>query len=1778
MFGKKGNTRSDLQNKLEAGGVINQDVAVFSFALNQIDYGEAKNNYNLRVAIDSTVAKAIAAATAKSTITQEHVSLMFTVESKEKCKVQSIITPVGCSSGDLVSALKASISKKPSLAETISKGLAALPRIETVSKDKAVQVIEEGIPESKQMQYPDLKLEKKHGIPAGVFCLFDNLHILDDCRTFGPNKDELVAQEVVWAMKKVAEVYKDARLEKLFTWMVTNVQKKDKRAANDWAAMVAPNTLQFILSESPAKDDLCGRASSIPRDKLIAYASDCVAAVAVAIVAGDALSHWTYDFGAPDQMFLGEAVDKLGNWQDASVPLAQGLWDRVACRFIIIESSAKNGSCDVASAYLQRCPRDILCSKFKAPWRGPDADGSFFHLYPTLAKKEKDAAEQLIDCMAQADVYSSADLSEALRAFMEDPEVSRVSKKELLLSFVSACRRWEVTPAPAVGEGPSPRKCSIFNKKPVAKEQEVSTAPESTKDLELIALDTILKDSRSLKAAAAKGAGDATAEGELSELLEAVLLLSSGDSLTIWSKKMASEDAQLANDAKSFLKTVAMKHIAGMLISNAGADKKIKYDDNKARELIEGTKLWMQEGPFFGSTPKSKGRKAEDLGQVLRMYMKLDLALDGTSMMNFMRALDQGAAYQGEVFTKIAPKGSRLRLAIAEDVRRSMGKGLLKEDEIDPLLSYAGFFDQNFQNYVRTEEAMEDTRSWFESGDGGGGKPKQSMSVVPLLEAVAKLCTTTSGSSDPSPEDTVLDVCEQCVANPVTWRLFGKVIDGVKNNKFLHDSDIYDMAALSECAKEMGKTGKLLAYKLQSGVAKSLQTDVEQVIDAMTEKSPPRQWIGSIRSLDTVIFLLEYMGKEDLGLAYQKFEHETKNDSGMSELVAAVKKIYNQPLATKSDLDISAAIAKKADMVKAPISWRGVDFGPEDWKIALDIATAAAETMKQRFSVIMLPHHTQLISMLMFGFRCCASRQQTDQPLPKTMLARVGTGEGKSLIIGMLAAFVAKKGMRAHVVNNNRVLTQRDYHGNANIFNMLGIQASANPADIKNKECMVCYCTGDDVEGSCLDSLMEGGADEYERGLEDAVLIVDEVDGLIFDRGVTSSKWFSDREFSDLVNEWFSQLMMQGKIQRDWDDFRGQEEWTNALQKEVEEAFADAENKQEGVDFTKRGDRLYILDPKTKMPREQDWALWLEILKSQRNHPAQWIEYKYEKAILCSVQCFMTYSCIFGLTGSLGGPAEKKYLGEQYEAVTFNVPPFLDTCRAEGGGIQGKKIPQHIEKKEPMNSEDQEAATIELAVAKACEVPVLVITKSAEAVKQMSEKVKQRLIEVYGAPGGGKGGEGEEEEEEAEEYETVIELLHNPRNPKEFVELVGRATEPVDPHADESSTEKRQVWKITLTTTEGGRGHDYRVVDPAIDEKGGLCLILTFVPWSEREWIQFIGRTGRQDHAGQYAVFLNTQDEEVQAAAPSKTAQESIIEAVLRHGDEQCAKMLQSMEEEIVKGRLMHTFTMRYWALHKQDKTSAKQNWDWKKLAKEYMGLPTKEIQDRFYAIFPHEKRIAPVETKTGPKPKIESLQSSKKEDLLQSTDGQRYKGDLVNGKPHGYGVFKTADGARYEGQWDQGQRSGKGKYVDASGATYEGQWKEHDKSGKGVESYPDKARYEGDFLKGCKHGVGKYTTSTGATYEGQFVKDKYDGEGTYDFTSGRKYIGQWKRGQMEGHGKMVWANGVSYEGSYEQDVRHGEGIVKWPDGRVYQGHWHKGRLVGSGVMLEKDGGQKLML
>jgi len=99
--------------------------------------------------------------------------------------------------------------------------------------------------------------------------------------------------------------------------------------------------------------------------------------------------------------------------------------------------------------------------------------------------------------------------------------------------------------------------------------------------------------------------------------------------------------------------------------------------------------------------------------------------------------------------------------------------------------------------------------------------------------------------------------------------------------------------------------------------------------------------------------------------------------------------------------------------------------------------------------------------------------------------------------------------------------------------------------------------------------------------------------------------------------------------------------------------------------------------------------------------------------------------------------------------------------------------------------------------------------------------------------------------------------------------------------------------RITITDMFGGRGHDYQVMDKEANANGGMLVIATSVP-DEREWIQWRGRTARQDRPGQYHVVLNRQ-------APPFLDHPALADtlAAIRVPEERLTRLLEVQDESI---------------------------------------------------------------------------------------------------------------------------------------------------------------------------------------------------------------------------------------------------------------------------------------
>lgn len=186
--------------------------------------------------------------------------------------------------------------------------------------------------------------------------------------------------------------------------------------------------------------------------------------------------------------------------------------------------------------------------------------------------------------------------------------------------------------------------------------------------------------------------------------------------------------------------------------------------------------------------------------------------------------------------------------------------------------------------------------------------------------------------------------------------------------------------------------------------------------------------------------------------------------------------------------------------------------------------------------------------------------------------------------------------------------------------------------------------------------------------------------------------------------------------------------------------------------------------------------------------------------------------------------------------------------------------------------------------------------------------------------------------------------------------------------------------------------------------------------------------------------------------------------------------------------------------------------------------------------------------------------------------NGNRYEGDLVQGRKHGEGSFAWASGQRYSGQWADDQPRGKGQMRFANGDDYEGEVADGLPQGQGRMRYASGDVYEGRFAQGKPDGQGVYRWANGQSYEGPWQGEQPHGHGTLRFANGNVYEGPLVRGTPEGQGRLTYAGGDRYEGQLRQGQPDGQGSYRWTNGDQYTGQWQQGRKHGQGRMQWANG------
>jgi hypothetical protein len=526
-----------------------------------------------------------------------------------------------------------------------------------------------------------------------------------------------------------------------------------------------------------------------------------------------------------------------------------------------------------------------------------------------------------------------------------------------------------------------------------------------------------------------------------------------------------------------------------------------------------------------------------------------------------------------------------------------------------------------------------------------------------------------------------------------------------------------------------------------------------------------------------------------------------------------------------------------------------------------------------------------------------AQRLRGDLPSEqRALVLKVGTGEGKSLVIGILALVLLKlHGKRVFVMEANMALLSRD------VEEMRDLYRSFTVKDKDGNERAVTvssnFADPDDAAVPMVDSdityVVKGGLNAFYRQrvgklpLANTVLILDEVDSLIVDGKPNSSYVCPDAERSAALADMF-ELCTSGRA----------------------DSIPASRAKTMALAAVAKGQQLMRKNAYTRVVKDGGKVTYVEM--DARGKPmvgffslaCEFIGWHLEKQNPTDMSCFFVQSMPFmltcfdalvGLSGSLGSAAEQAFMRRTYGAKALQTPPFLSTCQ----GLS-KHLPQLVNNAvEVLSTPEAHASRIrELALDFRSRVPVVILANS--------EHDATRLFDAFSPADRVTG-----------TVQLFFELTKEGRTPN-YKQLVADATRPMELGG-------QTTWPVTLSDVFGGRGQDYRVIDDAVDCAGGILVVASAIAESEREWCQWLGRTARSDRRGQYAVILLDKAGALSRAAPrlvlgqgpvpgSLRLKADVIEQQLAQRDELTKKALAEQADEIVSGMRLHELCDRFWS------------------------------------------------------------------------------------------------------------------------------------------------------------------------------------------------------------------------------------------------------------------------
>lgn len=505
----------------------------------------------------------------------------------------------------------------------------------------------------------------------------------------------------------------------------------------------------------------------------------------------------------------------------------------------------------------------------------------------------------------------------------------------------------------------------------------------------------------------------------------------------------------------------------------------------------------------------------------------------------------------------------------------------------------------------------------------------------------------------------------------------------------------------------------------------------------------------------------------------------------------------------------------------------------------------ARESFRRIYGVY--PYNTQILAVLLM-----LNKGQDEES--KGVYAQIKTGEGKSLVIPLLAGYFAlqpendcleKRDLRkftVDIVTSNDYLAERDARKFEPLFRTFGISSDYFTLDEHEEirpDTGVLYSTPSSL---ILHYLLEG---KYGRAYFDdrrmRICIADEADNLLLDSFAQSLRIAVATE-SDVLNDECARFLMQYV---DNNGYTGSAEQLDDVRSEARSVLED--DRQSGVwkitqfspqelkvflysayeSRTKKRDVHYVVEATDPDGKNREIVIVDDQNTGRKMQSTQWsfglhkfvsIREKLTPPpdLMVAVEhshhaFFRQFRKLFCMSGTIGDNVDRGELRRVYGLNGFDVPPHRKCIRKDEGITL-------------CETRDEQTAAIIDRIRTGNDRPTLIICENVRE----SEALRRKL-----------------------ELEGIKSQLLNDVNNQDENGVPRSEAEIIEGAGD--------LGMVTIATNVLGRGSDI-IIGPEAAARGGVHEITTFIPVNVRVEFQARGRSGRQGNPGSSEIITYQKD------------------------------------------------------------------------------------------------------------------------------------------------------------------------------------------------------------------------------------------------------------------------------------------------------------------------------